>query len=113
MKFQVDSKCIVEFIAKKSSHTQQKYQYPIKRILISPLVKEFSSERKPSRSTRIDVKFVQFAIQVLWERSAKEVAGKGGDKEENDKSKLRPNAVVHIGEKLEANIYRYEKNLLL
>ena len=56
---------------------------------------------------------MQFAIQVLWERSAKEVAGKGGDKEENDKSKLRPNAVVHIGEKLEANIYRYEKKLAL
>ena len=56
---------------------------------------------------------MQFAIQVLWERSAKEVAGKRGAKEENDKNKLRPNAVVHIGEKLEANIYRYEKNLLL
>ena len=48
---------------------------------------------------------MQFAIQVLWERSAKEVAGKRGAKEENDKNKLRPNAVVHIGEKLKIHIF--------
>ena len=49
-------------------------------------MKEFS-QQKGSRSSQIDVKFLQWLIQTLWERSGK--ASKG-------KENLKPNAVAHI-----------------
>ena len=50
-------------------------------------VREFSCQKSSGRSNQIGVKFVQWCIQTLWERSGKDTV---------NKKNVRPSAVVHI-----------------